>query len=204
MNRGHRKQEILETFALMLESKPGTKVTTAALAAKLGVSEAALYRHFPSKAKMLEGLIEFMESTIFSRINIILSEDVDARTRCNNVLLLVLTFAEKNPGFTRLQNGDALQGESDRLRTRMRQYFDRLETHLRQIIREGQLRQEVHANLSAPALANLFMAMVEGRIGQFVRTEFKALPVQNWDIQWSVVERSIFTDTSALSGSGRP
>lgn len=204
MNRGHRKQEILETFALMLESKPGTKVTTAALAAKLGVSEAALYRHFPSKAKMLEGLIEFMESTIFSRINIILAEDVNARTRCNNVLLLVLTFAEKNPGFTRLQNGDALQGESDRLRTRMRQYFDRLETHLRQIIREGQLREEVHANLSAPAMANLFMAVVEGRIGQFIRTEFKALPVQNWNLQWSVLETSIFTGTSAPSGSGMP
>ena len=204
MIRGQRKQEILETFALMLESRPGSKVTTAALAAKLGVSEAALYRHFPSKAKMLEGLIEFMESAIFSRINKILSEDQDARTRCTKVLLLILTFAEKNPGFTRIQNGDALQGESDRLRARMRQYFDRLETHLRQIVREGQLRQEVHPSLSASALANLFMAAVEGRIGQFVRTEFKALPVQNWDLQWSILERSIFTDSSGNTESGKP
>jgi len=204
MSRGRRKQEILETFALMLESNPGSKVTTAALAANLGVSEAALYRHFPSKAKMLEGLIEFMESAIFSRINKILSEDLDARSRCNKVLLLVLTFAEKNPGFTRLQNGDALLGESERLRTRIRQYFDRLETHLRQIVREGQLRDEVHSSLSAPALANLLMAAVEGRIGQFIRTEFKALPVHNWDLQWSILERSIFIDSSTNAGSGIP
>lgn len=199
MKRGRRKQEILETFALMLESNPGTKVTTAALAARLGVSEAALYRHFPSKAKMLEGLIEFMESTIFSRINKILAEDLDAHARCSKILLLMLTFAEKNPGFTRLLNGDALQGESDRLRVRMRQYFDRMETHLRQIIREGQLRQEVHSNLSAQILANLFMATLEGRVGQFVRTEFKSSPVQNWDAQWSILERSIFTGLSASS-----
>jgi len=153
---------------------------------------------------MLEALIEFMESAIFSRVNKILSEDTDARARCNKVLLLVLTFAEKNPGFTRLQNGEALQGESDRLRIRMRQYFDRLETHLRQILREGQLRQEVHSNLSAAALANLFMAAVEGRIGQFVRTEFKSLPVQNWDLQWSILERSIFIECSESAESGIP
>ena len=204
MKRGRRKQEILETFALILESSPGTKVTTAALAAKLGVSEAALYRHFPSKAKMLEGLIEFMESTIFSRINKILAEDLDAHSRCTKVLLLILTFADKNPGFTRLLNGDALQGESDRLRIRMRQYFDRLETHLRQIVREGQLRQEVHSSLSAQVLSNLFMAAVEGRIGQFVRTEFKSSPIHNWDAQWSILEKSIFTgisDSSLNSGS---
>ena len=204
MSRGHRKQEILETYAIMLESNPGTKVTTAALAAKLGVSEAALYRHFPSKAKMLEGLIEFMESTIFSRINKILAEEQNARTRSTKVLLLILTFAEKNPGFTRLLCGDALLGESERLRSRMRQYFDRLETHLRQIVREGQLRQEVHSYLSAQVLSNLFMAAVEGRIAQFVRSGFKASPINSWDAQWSILERSIFTgadDTAAGAGS---
>ncbi|MBV1905346.1 MAG: nucleoid occlusion factor SlmA [Pseudomonadales bacterium] len=196
MSRGQRKQEILETFALMLESNPGTRVTTAALATKIGVSEAALYRHFPSKAKMIEGLIEFMESIVFSRINKILAEDMHARARCSKVLLLVLTFAEKNPGFSRLQNGDALQGESDRLRIRIKQYFDRLETHLRQIIREGQLRKEIYSNLSATVISNLFMATVEGRISQYVRTEFKSSPIKNWEAQWLILERSIFTGSS--------
>ncbi len=140
MTRTNRRQEILEAFAMMLEESPGSRITTAALARHVGVSEAALYRHFPSKAKMIEGLIEFMEASVFTRISRILEEEPSAEGRCRNLVWLLLSFAERNPGFARLLAGDALQGETDRLRTRMRQFFDRLETQLRQILREGGAR----------------------------------------------------------------
>ena len=140
MARTNRRQEILEAFAMMLEESPGSRITTAALARHVGVSEAALYRHFPSKAKMIEGLIEFMEASVFTRITRILEEEPSAEGRCRNLIWLLLSFAERNPGFARLLAGDALQGETDRLRARMRQFFDRLETQLRQILREGVAR----------------------------------------------------------------
>jgi TetR/AcrR family transcriptional regulator len=141
MTRTNRRQEILEAFAMMLEESPGSRITTAALARHVGVSEAALYRHFPSKAKMIEGLIEFMEASVFTRISRILEEEPTAEGRCRNLVWLLLSFAERNPGFARLLAGDALQGETERLRTRMRQFFDRLETQLRQILREGGARR---------------------------------------------------------------
>jgi AcrR family transcriptional regulator len=135
--KSQRRQQILEALAQMLEAHPGNRITTAGLAKQVGVSEAALYRHFPSKSKMFEGLIEFIEETLFSRISIILNEEHAAAPRCEKMLMLLLAFAERNPGITRILTGDALAGETERLHQRVAQLFDRFETQLRQVIREG-------------------------------------------------------------------
>lgn len=190
--RGNRRQEILQAFALMLETHPGSRITTAALAAQVGVSEAALYRHFPSKAKMLEGLIEFIEDTLFTRITRILSEEPTAERRCRAILWLLLSFAERNPGLSRLLVGDALQGETERLRGRMRQLFDRLETQLRLILRDWAISRVPAPELGGTASANLLLAAAEGRINQFVRSEFRALPTAGWEEQWKALERAVF------------
>jgi TetR/AcrR family transcriptional regulator len=192
MPKSNRRQQILEAFASMLESNPGSRITTAALASKVGVSEAALYRHFPSKAKMLEGLIEFIEESLFSRISKIMVEESTAQQRCRTVLWLLTTFAERNPGLARLLVGDALQGETDRLRARMRQVFDRLETQLRLILREWAITRVPGPELPTAAGANLLLAVAEGRISQFVRSEFRNSPTARFDEQWLALERSVF------------
>ena len=188
----NRRQQILEAYALMLESNPGSRITTAALAAQVGVSEAALYRHFPSKAKMLEGLIEFVEESLFSRISRIIAEEPTAQLRCKKFLWLVLSFSERNPGLARLLVGDALLGENDRLRARIRQLFDRLETQLRLIMREWAVTRVPGPKLGTTAAANLLLSAAEGRINQFVRSEFRALPTTGWNDQWVALERAVF------------
>ena len=192
MAKSNRRQEILQAFAQMLENKPGSRITTAALAAEVGVSEAALYRHFPSKGKMLEGLLEFIEESLFSRINRILAEEPTAQQRCRMVLWLLLSYAERNPGLARLILGDALQGETERLRNRVRQLFDRLETQLRLILREWAVTRVPGPELGSSAGANLMLSAAEGRINQFVRSEFRALPTTGWEEQWQALERAIF------------
>jgi TetR/AcrR family transcriptional regulator len=192
MSRGDRRQQILEAFALMLEAAPGSRITTAALARQVGVSEAALYRHFPSKARMIEGLIEFIETSIFSRISRILDEAASAHDRSRDLVWLLLSFVERNPGVARLLAGDALQGETERLRTRIRQFYDRVETQLRQIIREGAARGEVLPDRSAPIVANLLLAAAEGRIAQYVRSEFKLKPTTDWASQWPLLAAGVF------------
>ncbi|MDA0953146.1 MAG: nucleoid occlusion factor SlmA, partial [Proteobacteria bacterium] len=171
--KGQRRQEILETLADMLEKSPGGRVTTSALAEQVGVSEAALYRHFPSKTKMFEGLIEFIEDTLFTRISLIIKEQQTALLQCERILTLLLGFAEKNPGITRLMTGDILNGETERLRIRVSQLFDRLETQLKQILREAELKEQQRVQIPVAAAANLMMAAAEGRLMQFVRSEFK-------------------------------
>ena len=131
--RTNRKEQILQSLAQMLETSPGQRITTAKLAAEVGVSEAALYRHFPSKARMFEGLIEFIEDTLLSRINLILENEKETQSRVYNILMLLLAFAEKNPGITRILTGDALQGENERLRERIQSLFEKLETHTPEI-----------------------------------------------------------------------
>ena len=192
--RSNRKQQILEAFAFMLESQPGNRITTAKLAEHVGVSEAALYRHFPSKAKMIEALIEFIEESLFSRINRIQKGDGDASPaqQCASMLWLLVSFAEHNPGFARLFVGDALQGESDKLRGRMRQVFDRIETHLRQSVREQQAASGGLPRLPANVAANVLLAAAEGRINQFVRSEFKISPTADWETQWEALARGVF------------
>src|SRR5215217_1834750 len=134
---GERRLQILQTLAAMLENPRGDRITTAALAAKLSVSEAALYRHFASKAQMFEGLIDFIEQTVFTLINQIGEREVDARMQVHKVLAVVLQFGEKNPGMTRVMVGDALVFENERLVARMNQFFDRIESHLRQSLRSA-------------------------------------------------------------------
>jgi len=190
--KSSRRDDILQSLAHMLEATPGGRITTAALAADVGVSEAALYRHFPSKAKMFEGLIEFIETTLFSRIGRIREEEPDAQAQCEQIVNLLLTFCERNPGITRLLTGDALTGETDRLRGRVQQLFDRLETELKQILREAELRQGLRTALPIALAANLLLAAAEGRVIQYVRSEFRRSPTEYWPEQWRVLTASFF------------
>jgi len=197
--KSSRRHQILEALAHMLEQSPGERITTAGLAKQVGVSEAALYRHFPSKTKMFEGLIEFIEEAIFSRVNLIVAEETTAAARCEKRLTLVLAFAERNPGISRLLTGDALAGETDRLRQRIAQFYDRLEMQLRQIMKEAELREGVRPVMPVNTAANLLMATAEGRIMQFVRSEFKRLPTENWPDQWRVLIDGFFRRTMAAT-----
>lgn len=187
-----RKEQILRSLATMLEQNPGARVTTAGLAKQVGVSEAALYRHFPSKAKMFEALIEFIEDTIFSRVSIILGEENSTEARCNQVLTLLLTFSERNPGITRILTGDPLTGESERLRTRVAQFFERFEMQLRQILREAEIRNDHQTTLDVNVAANLMLCTVEGKICQYVRSDFGKVPTSHWDSQWLALKKIIF------------
>jgi TetR/AcrR family transcriptional regulator len=187
-----RRQQILESLAHMLEESPGERITTAGLAKTVGVSEAALYRHFPSKAKMFEGLIEFIEENVFSRVNLIIENETTALARCEKILGLLLTFAERNPGISRILVGDVLIGETERLRARITQFYDRLETQLRQVLREAELREGVRPTIPVSAAVNLLLANAEGRIGQFVRSEFKRRPTEYWQEQWPVLMEGFF------------
>ncbi len=198
MARPDRKNDILQALARMLEANPGGKVTTASLAKEIGLSEAALYRHFPSKARMIEGLIEFAEETLFSRITLIRQEQPTAEARCHDILFLLLTFVERNPGFARLFVGDALQGETERLRMRTSQLMDRIETEIRQILREHLLAANPLPGASHHPGANLFMAFAEGRILQFARTNFRAKPTADWAEVWPVLSEAVFTNLQAF------
>ena len=190
-NKVSRKDQILQALARMLEAAPGQRITTAALAREVGVSEAALYRHFPSKARMFEGLIKFIEDTLFARITRIINEEDSAEIRCRNILVLLLTFCDKNPGMTRLLTGDALAGETQRLRERIAQFFSRLEAQLKQVLREAQIRENLKTTISPAVLANLLLASIEGRLVQFVRSEFKDSPLDNWDTQWDFLSKNL-------------
>jgi TetR/AcrR family transcriptional regulator len=192
--RSDRRQQILEALAQMLEANPGERITTARLAERVGVSEAALYRHFPSKAKMFESLIEFIEDTLFNRINLILREETSAIDRCEKMLLLLLTFAERNPGISRIMTGDALAGETERLHQRVIQLFDRFETQVKQVIREAELREGLRPVLNLNAAANLLMAAAEGRISQFVRSNFRRAPTAQWPEQWAYLSDGFFRE----------
>lgn len=185
-----RKQQILECLALMLQSSPGQRITTAKLAAEVGVSEAALYRHFPSKARMFEGLIDFIEESIFSRINLILSDHKETLVRCHHVLHVLLVFAERNPGMCRILSGDALMGENERLRNRVHQFFEKLESQFKQILRERKLREGKTFTINEQALANILVAFAEGKINQYVRSGFDKKPSSDFNEQWQFLMAS--------------
>ncbi len=187
-----RKQQILQVLAHELEVSPGHRITTAHLAKAVGVSEAALYRHFPSKARMFEGLIDFAEDAIFGVANRIMEEEQDVVKRCENLLLVLLRFAERNPGITRILVGDALIGENERLRTRMAQLFERLETQFKQILREAPMAGSYRPAGSTSSVANLFMSIADGRMSRFVRSGFKANPTEYWEIQWPLLVNGVF------------
>ena len=149
-----RREQILQALAQMLEVNPGARITTAALAKEVGVSEAALYRHFPSKARMFEGLIGFIEETLFSRVTLIVGSDASGKRQCEQIITLLLAFVEKNPGMARILTGDALSGETERLRDRVHQLFERLETQLKQIMREAEVREGLRTEIPAGSAAN--------------------------------------------------
>ena len=186
-----RKEQILQSLAHMLEAAPGGRITTAGLAKEVGVSEAALYRHFPSKAKMFEGLISFIEEAIFSRINRIM-EDGKASDQVEQILTLLLAFTERNPGITRLLTGDALTGENARLHQRIQQFYDRVESQVKQVLRDAEFKEGLRTQATPTITANLLLAVAEGRIAQFVRSGFKTLPSQDWPAQWALLQPTLF------------
>ena len=190
-----RRQQILEALARELETRPGERITTARLAQVVGVSEAALYRHFPSKAKMFEALIEFSEESVFGLANRVLSEESEATRRCERILTMLLTFSDRNPGITRVLLGEALVGEHERLRARVAQFFNRFETQLKQILREGEQVTGLASRTNVAAIANLLMAVVEGRMMQFSRSDFEHSPMESWKQQWPLLRAGLFPRT---------
>jgi TetR/AcrR family transcriptional regulator len=181
---GERKTQILQTLAHMLENPAADKVTTARLAAKLDVSEAALYRHFTGKAQMYEGLIEFIEQTLFALINKITTEEKSGTRQMESIVSVLLGFAQKNRGMTRVLIGDAIVYEDERLQVRINQLHDRLEAALKQAIRFGVTQQEIAADTDAAACANLVLSFVTGRWHQFAKSGFRRDPVDMWNKQW--------------------
>lgn len=190
--QGARRQQILETLASELERNPGARITTARLAEALEVSEAALYRHFPSKARMFEGLIGFAEESVFTLFARILREEHDGPRRCERLVGVLLGFAARNPGITRILVGDALVGEHERLRERVGQFFDRCETQLRQVLNQHELDSGRRLSLPASAAANLLLAFCEGRMAQFLRSGFRDRPDAGWARVWPAIERTVF------------
>lgn len=181
---GEKKLQILQVLAQMLETPKCEKITTAAIAEKLDVSEAALYRHFSSKAQMYEGLIEFIEDTLFGLINKVVTEEPSSVKQIEAILSLLLGFAQTNRGMTRVLIGDALVYENDRLQIRINQLHDRLEATLKQCLRNGVSNKELPPMLDSTAKANALICFVVGRWHQFAKSGFKRLPKENWALQW--------------------
>jgi len=181
---GERKQQILEVLAEMLERPTPEKITTAALAARLDVSEAALYRHFASKAQMFEGLIEFIEQTVFALANKITAEESSGLKQLERMISMLLGFAQKNRGMTRVLIGDALVNENERLQVRINQLHDRLEATIKQALRFAASQSEIPAEVDAVAQANLILSFVVGRWHQFAKSGFKRDPLELWGGQW--------------------
>ncbi len=187
-----RRDAILHALVELLEADPGARITTAVLARSVGVTEAALYRHFPSKRKMFEALVEFAEEAVFSRCQVILQEQEDARTRLQQLAHLVLVFAERNPGLCCILTGDALMGENEALRKRASQFFERLETQIRQILKEGEIRQDLRPRTSANRGADFVLVYIEGRIQRFVRSSFSRLPTTDFEESWGLVAEAVW------------
>lgn len=179
---GARKLQILQTLAAMLEDPKGEKVTTAALAAKLDVSEAALYRHFASKAQMFEGLIDFIENSVFGLVNQIVEREPSGAAQARRIVAVVLQFGERNPGMTRVMVGDALVFEHERLGARMNQFFDRVESQLRQSLRlAADADGSPTPTVQAQALASALTALVVGRLQRYARSGFRRVPTEHLD-----------------------
>lgn len=186
---GERKLQILQTVAGMLEQPKGEKITTAALAARLELSEAALYRHFASKAQMFEGLIEFIEQTVFGLVNKITAEETDGLKQVEGILGLLLGFAQKNRGMTRVLIGDALVNEDERLQQRINQFLGRIETTLKQSLRIATTQGKLDTDADIGAHANLLLCYVVGRWQQFGKSGYARDPMEQWPQQWGIFRR---------------
>ncbi|HWS74397.1 MAG TPA: nucleoid occlusion factor SlmA [Quisquiliibacterium sp.] len=180
---GERRLQILQTLATMLQEPEGDRVTTAALAARLQVSEAALYRHFASKAQMFEGLIEFIESSVFGLINQICAQEEDALRQLRAIVAMLLGFAQKNPGMTRVLIGDALVTEADRLQARINQLIDRIEASLKQCFRTAMAQGRLPEQTDPAARAGIVLAFILGRWLRFAKSGFRRSPTELLDQQ---------------------
>ncbi len=188
----NRKEEILQALAIMLESNEGTqRITTAKLAATLGVSEAALYRHFSSKTKMFESLIIYIEDILLTRINVILQDETNTLSRLQLILALILGFAEKNPGLTRIMTGHALMFEEEQLQDRISQLFERIETQLKQVLRERKIREGEAFTTDERILSSQLLAFCEGMMVRYCRSGFKYLPTTNFDTRWALLAKQL-------------
>ena len=188
----NRRQQILEVLASELEKNLGLPITTSSLANAVGVSEAALYRHFASKAKMFEALISFTEESIFSLINKILDQEADVTVRCEKIIYLVLSFSERNPGITRIIIGDVLLGENERLHARVTQFFERIESQIRQILREANLSNGLRPISNIDAVADQIITYIEGKLSKFVKSSFSKKPTEHIEVQWGVMKAGYF------------
>ena len=181
--KGERRLEILKALAQMLEAPKWERITTAALAESLGVSEAALYRHFASKAQMYEGLIEFIESSVFTLANKIAEDEADGRKQAAKLLEMLLAFAEKNPGMVRVMTGDALVGEHERLQARMNQFYDRFEATLKQALRAPAEGSQKLADAEVSAHAGMLVRYALGCLHQFAKSGFAKKPTESYAAQ---------------------
>ena len=186
---GEKKLQLLQALAGMLENPKGEKITTAALAARLQCSEAALYRHFASKAQMYEGLIEFIESSLFSVINQIEADQAQGLAQVEHILALLLGFAQRNRGMTRVLTGDALVNENPRLQARINLLHDKVEASLKQALRVAATQEQVVADADFAALANILLCHVIGRWQLYVKSGFSREPMAQWPLQWAMLHR---------------
>ena len=186
----NRKQDILQSLAHMLENDLSERITTARLAKEVGVSEAALYRHFPSKARMYEALLDFCDENIFSRVNNIGAGEQTGLEKCYMVATLVLNFSQRNPGISRLLTGEVLLGENQRLKHRVSQFFDKLELQIKQILRNDAVKND-RSTVDSAANAKLITSIIEGRIHQFVRSSFALEPTADWETQWRLLDAGV-------------
>jgi TetR/AcrR family transcriptional regulator len=184
---GERKLQILQTIATMLEQPKGEKITTALLASKLELSEAALYRHFASKAQMFEGLIEFIEQTVFGLANKITAEETSGLKQAEAIVGMLLGFAQKNRGMTRVLIGDALVNENERLQARINQFLDRIETTLKQALRIAVTQGELSAETDSGAHANVLLCYVIGRWQLYGKSGYTRDPMAQWQQQWAIL-----------------
>ncbi|WP_394780150.1 nucleoid occlusion factor SlmA [Undibacterium sp.] len=185
---GERKLQILQTLAAMLENPKGEKITTAALAAKIEVSEAALYRHFASKAQMFEGLIEFIEGSVFGLINHISAQHEDGLMQAQAIALMLLNFSERNPGMTKVMIGDALVNEDERLQVRMNQFVERLELAFKQALRLA-VTQGKAVESEVAGRASMLSSFIVGRWHRYAKTGFKQLPTEFGALQVALLLR---------------
>lgn len=192
MKRGQRREEILQTLAGLLEDRSGAPITTARLASEVGVSEAALYRHFPSKAKIYDALVDYIEESIFPRVSIILENEQNGIDRCGRIAELILAFSSANPGLTRILSGHALVGENERLLSRVNQILGRLELQFKQIIREAEAQEGLRTQDTLGVSVGLLTAFIDGKLIRYVRSHFAHKPDAEWRAEWPILQQAMF------------
>lgn len=192
MKRGQRREEILQTLAMLLEDRSGAPITTARLAQEVGVSEAALYRHFPSKAKIYDALVDYIEESIFPRISMILTNEKNGIDRCGRIAELILAFSSANPGLTRILSGHALVGENERLLSRVNQILGRLELQFKQIIREAEAEEGLRTKDTLGVSVGLLTAFIDGKLIRYVRSHFSHKPDAEWRVEWPILQQAMF------------